>query len=932
MENSTHQSVSNQTDFTAVGFEKINTDLKFLVECFREILIDLGNVELAKCVPWLADSEVHEPFPDRMGQVYSIAFQLLNIVEENTASQIRRLRELELGPEKEPGLWAAELAQLKEEGTPEKLVLEVLREVEVEPVLTAHPTEAKRSTVLEQLRQIYRLLLSRENKMWTARERQQIREDTKATLERLWRTGEIPRQKPEVSDERRNVMHYLREVFPKVVPRLDRNLAMSWSDAGFDPEALENEGALPGLRFGTWVGGDRDGHPFVTAEVTRETLLELRRNALEVLTEQLDRACHELSLSQYVHPAPPFLKDAIQALAREVGATAAEPIFRHYPDEPWRQLVRLIEQKIPLTRSIDDDAELTDQPHRYRHAQQLRADLRLLYSSLIEVGALRLARMEVRPIMRTLEVFGFHSAILDIRQNSAFHEAALAQLMTASGLPGCELPSWNEEKRIEFLNEELGKPRPFLLPGVKAGKEADTVLDCYRVLAEYRKQYGGDGLGALIVSMTRSVSDLLIVYLFLREAGLVENSSEGLAALLPVVPLFETTEDLEKSSGIMRDFLAHPITKRSLHRQHALRPSRHPLPVQQVMVGYSDSNKEGGILASQWALQMAQESITAEGEKAGCRIRFFHGRGGTISRGAGPTHRFLEALPPRTVNGDIRLTEQGETIAQKYANLGTATYNLELLLAGVTGVSVRQSHQTEIARPLKGVVNRLSKISRDTYQAFLKLPEFMAFYSQATPIDALERSSIGSRPSRRTGQRKLSDLRAIPWVFSWNQSRFYLPGWFGVGSALATLEKEDEENFLWLSKEQKNWPFLRFTITNVETNLASADLDLMEKYSALVEEEAVRETIFPIIRDEFLLTQTMISKVMGGNLTQRRPRFYKTLAVRADALLRLHEQQIVLLRKWRGLGKAGDTVESDALLPEVMLSINAIAAGLRTTG
>ena len=932
MENSTQQSASQRTDFTAIGFEKINADLKFLVECFREVLVDLGNVELAKCVPWLEDSEIHEPFPDRMGQVYSIAFQLLNIVEENAASQIRRLRELELGPEKEPGLWAAELNRLKLAGTTEKEVLEVMSEVEVEPVLTAHPTEAKRSTVLEQLRQIYQLLLSRENTMWTQRERQQIREDTKATLERLWRTGEIPRQKPEVADERRNVMHYLREVFPNVVPRLDRNLAMSWSDAGFDPAALEKEGALPGLRFGTWVGGDRDGHPFVTAEVTRESLLELRRNALEVLTEQLDHAAHELSLSQYVHPAPPFLKDAIQALAREIGAAATEPIFRHYPDEPWRQYVRLIEQKIPLTRSIDDDPELTDQPHRYRYPQQLRADLRILYSSLIEVGALRLARIEVRPIMRTLEVFGFHSAILDIRQNSAFHEVALGQIMTAAGLPGHELAAWSEDQRVAFLNDELSKPRPFLLPGVKAGKEADTVLDCYRVLAQYRQQYGGEGLGALIVSMTRSVSDLLVVYLFLREAGLVENTRDGLAVLLPVVPLFETTEDLEKSPEIMRAFLAHPVTTRSLHRQHAQRPSRHPLPVQQVMVGYSDSNKEGGILASQWALQMAQEAITAEGENAGCRIRFFHGRGGTISRGAGPTHRFLEALPPRTVNGDIRLTEQGETIAQKYANLGTATYNLELLLAGVTGVSVRQTQKTDIARPLKGVVNRLAKISRDTYQAFLKLPEFMIFYSQATPIDALERSSIGSRPSRRTGQRKLSDLRAIPWVFSWNQSRFYLPGWFGVGSALATLEKEDEENFLWLSKEQKNWPFLRFTITNVETNLASADLGLMEQYSSLVDDETAREKVFNIIRDEFLLTQAMIGKVMGGELTQRRPRFYKTLAVRADALQRLHAQQIVLLRKWRRLARSGDTVESDALLPEVMLSINAIAAGLRTTG
>jgi phosphoenolpyruvate carboxylase len=921
------------SDFTAIGFEKINTDLQFLVQCFREVLIDLGDTELAKCVPWLEDSEIHEPFPQRMAQVYSIAFQLLNIVEENTASQIRRLRELELGADSEPGLWASELRRLQKLGVSGEELASILREVEVEPVLTAHPTEAKRSTVLEQLRELYRLLLARENTMWTPREHQKIREDTKATLERLWRTGEIPRQKPEVADERRNVMHYLHEVFPCVVPRLDRHLELSWAEAGFDPALLEGEGTMPALRFGTWVGGDRDGHPFVTAEVTRETLLELRRNALTVINQQLECTAHELSLSQYVYPAPQFLQEAIQSIASEVGAAHAEPIFRHYPDEPWRQFVRLMQRKLPLDRSlIGDDDHLSDDKNGYRYPQQLRADLRILYSSLLAIGAVRLARIEVRPIMRTLEVFGFHSAALDIRQNSAFHEAALAQMMTKAGLPGEQFLDWNEEQRLEFLNLELKSPRPFLLPGVKAGTEADALIDCYRVLAEHRARYGAEGLGASIVSMTRSVSDLLMVYLFCREAGLVENSPEGLACLLCVVPLFETTDDLEKSPAIIRDFLSHPVTRRSLHRQHALRPSRHPLPVQQVMVGYSDSNKEGGILASQWALQMAQEAMTEVGNEMGCRIRFFHGRGGTISRGAGPTHRFLDALPARTLNGDIRLTEQGETIAQKYANLGTATYNLELLLAGVTGVTSRQARAGDVSRPLKGVVNRLSNISRETYQKFLRLPEFMDFYSQATPIDALERSSIGSRPSRRTGQRKLSDLRAIPWVFSWNQSRYYLPGWFGVGSALAAIQKEDEESFLWLSKEQKNWPFLRFTLTNVETNLASADLGLMEKYASLVQDEALRNKVFGIIRDEFLLTQTMIEKVLGSELTEKRPRFYKTLAVRAHALQMLHEQQIVVLKKWRQLRSSGDTPESDELLPEVMLSINAIAAGLRTTG
>lgn len=921
-----------KSDLTAIGFEKIHNDLRFLVECFREVLLDLGETELANYVPWKGTVADEGNYPARMAQVYSIAFQLLNIVEENVASQMRRRRETEQGTATEPGLWGSELKRLAQLQIPEQTLANILREIEVEPVLTAHPTEAKRTTVIEQLRALYQLLLQRENQMWTPRERENIRDEIKATLERLWRTGEIPRQKPEVADERRNMIHYLQDVFPQVLPRLDRNLEFSWKEAGYDPAKLDGEGTLPLLHFGTWVGGDRDGHPFVTDAVTRESLDELRITALTVIDRQLEKAAYELTLSQHVHKAPAFLRDAIVALAGEMGPAIAEPIMRHHPDEPWRQFVKLIQQKLPLARSFADDAHLDQAPNRYRYSHELRADLRILHSSLIEVGARRLARLEVRPIMRTIEVFGFHAGALDVRQNSEFHEKALAQMMSKAGLAGDALKGWDEAQRIEFLNKELQSPRPFLLAGTPAGPEADAVLSCYRILAEHRKKYGPDGLGALIVSMTRSVSDLLIIYLFCRETGLVENTPDGLACLLPVVPLFETTEDLEKSPTIMKDFLAHPVTKRSLYRQHAQRPTRHPLPVQQVMVGYSDSNKEGGILASQWALQMAQEAVTAVGFDAGVRIRYFHGRGGTISRGAGPTHRFLEALPERTVNGDLRVTEQGETIAQKYANLGTATYNLELLLAGVTGVTVRQAQTKEPNRPLKGVVNKLARASRDTYQAFLKLPEFMEFYSQATPIDALERSSIGSRPSRRTGQRKLSDLRAIPWVFSWNQSRFYLPGWYGVGTALSQLKTEDEESFVWLSREQKSWPFLRFVLNNVETNLASANLELMGLYADLVANADVREKIFAKIRDEFVLTGEMINEVMGGHLTSRRPRFFKTLEVRADALKVLHHQQVALLRKWRHIQASDDQQAADRLLPEVMLSINAIAAGLRTTG
>ncbi len=644
----------SKTDYTAVGFEKIDRDLAFLSECFREVLVELGEPELAARLPWIAHPPNDFPatYPPRMGQAFSIAFQLLNLVEENVAAQMRRMRETELGLSFEPGLWGYHFHRLKEIGVAENEIAQAVGAIRVEPVLTAHPTEAKRATVLEQLRALYLLLLKREDPLATPREQEALREEIKGALERLWRTGEIARHKPSVAEERRNTIYYLREVFPEVLVQLDERLAQSWRDAGFDPGWFAESHRQPALRFGTWVGGDRDGHPLVTAEVTRETLVDLRVSALRSFHHKLDRTLDRLSLAQSVHHVPEELRTAIAAGATHLGAAALGDIQLRYSDEPWRQFVRLIQERIPMKRSAEGVAELHQAPGRYRLAHEAMADLEILRRSLESTGAVRLARAEVLPVMRHLEVFGFHSATLDLRQNSAFHENALVQMMNRAGLPNDAYAGWNEEERLQFLERELGSPRPFLLPGVSAGAEADAVLDSYRVLARHRAEFGGDGLGALIVSMTRSLSDLLMIYLFAREAGLLETTDSGLACVLPVVPLFETTEDLECSPELMRKFLEHPITRPSLELQKKLRrrpASRDPRPVQQIMVGYSDSNKEGGIIASQWSLQIAQEALTEIGAERGFATRYFHGRGGTISRGAGPTHRFLEALPPGTI-------------------------------------------------------------------------------------------------------------------------------------------------------------------------------------------------------------------------------------------------------------------------------------------
>ncbi|MGA8657473.1 MAG: phosphoenolpyruvate carboxylase [Chthoniobacterales bacterium] len=905
-------------DYLAPGFEKIYDDLLFLMECLREVFLELGETRLAERLPWINEVKISEEANPRLCQAYSISFQFLNMVEESVSAEARRSRETKRGLASEPGLWAHQLEQLQKAGFSEAEIAVRLPEIRVEPVLTAHPTEAKRLAVLEQYRALYLLIVQRGNRMYTPHEQTAIRDEIKVTLERLWRTGEVHRTKPIVAEERRNVVYYLREVFPNVLGDLDLRLRQAWQNCGYHIARLNSPAALPNIRFGTWVGGDRDGHPLVTANVTAETFRDLRFAALDVLKEAMRGLVAQLTLSGGDQIASVQLEERTKQLSSETSAASATLL---YPEEPWRKFSLLLQEKIKQT--CDNKG--------YNSPGELREDLRILADSLEEIGAGRIASAVVLPVIRMVDVFGFHGAVLDVRQNSQFHDRALAQMLEAAGVASpIPFPSLSQQERLPLLYGELASRRPFLSPGVSIGPEADSVLSCYRVLKEYRDQFGLQGIGSLVVSMTRGVADLLVLYLFAREVGLWVDSPDGPAAEIHVVPLFETLEDLEAAPEIVQAYLAHPFVRRSLLLQGRLRGQARP--IQQIMLGYSDSNKDSGLLTSQWALHRGQREISRVADAAGVEIRYFHGRGGTISRGAGPTHRFLEALPHRTIRGDIRLTEQGETIAQKYANRITATYNLELLLAGVTGISLRQEVVEESGESAEPLISTLSGVSRTAYCGLLEMPGFIDFYRSATPIDALELSSIGSRPSRRSGQRSLADLRAIPWVFSWTQSRYYLPGWFGIGAALRSLEERSEEDFRRLRQTQQSSAFLRFVLTNAETNICSAERSIMELYASLCPDDEHLKKVLTTILEEFDLTHRMLRQVLGGGSGERRPRFTMTHRIRADALLALHVQQVALLRDWRAAQAANDEDSARHLFGDLLVCINAIASGLRTTG
>lgn len=916
------------------AFAKIDRDIAVLADCLAEVLRDLEpeGAELARFLP-SGNAELPLPPADPVRarpvvQALTVWFQLLNMVEENAAMMARRQKERS-GFE-EAGSWATLLPRLVAAGFSQEQLCEGLGRYRVEPVLTAHPTEAKRPEVLRLHRELYLHLFESENGFWTDRERAEIRERILGALERLWRCGETAMAKPTVADEFEQVLHFFSRVFPIVLPYLDRVFRTAWIGAGLDEGVLRDPLAWPGLSFGNWVGGDRDGHRDVTAHTTHACLRRLRLAALEVQHRALEELAARLHLSRRQQSAPDDLLDALRDLAVSQGL---DPVKEEAGDEPWRALVRLLLRRVEI-----ETASLQTGGMGTLRVEDLAQPLTVLAASLHGIGAARLVREYVLPVQRSLTVFGLHLATLDVRQNSAFHETALAMILKAHGV-ATDFAVWDEARRRAFLIEELRRPDTWRVNRGLVGEEADAVLDCYRVLAEHLRHYGHQGLGSLIVSMTRSVSDLLIVHVLAREAGLARYREGWWRCPLPVVPLFETLADLTAAPGIVADYLALPPVRLALakikHPQLQGPALAAASIAQQVMIGYSDSNKDAGYLASQWGLQQAQVAIAAAARLANAEVIFFHGRGGTVSRGGGPTHHFLEALPTASLHGQVRLTEQGETIAQKFANQGTATYQLELVQAGILAAGLRG--QGSSAWPgqdpvLRDALDRIAVRSTRTYHELLAADGFLDYWAQATPIDALEVSTIGSRPVRRTGRRTLADLRAIPWVFSWTQSRHYLTAWYGIGTALAGLQRDQPAGFAALSRALAVWPFWRSCLRNAQVSWASVDLDLAGRYAELVEDPAVRSRIFSLVKSEYELTGTMFAALEGEAWTTGRPRLRRTLDQRRAGLRVLHLHQIALMRHWRQAVKLDDQPARDRLLPELQLTVNAITAGLRAMG
>lgn len=919
----------NQLETLKTQLGKPYHDLEFLLQCFKEVLIENNEHELSGQIPWISSGNSLDEiiFSQKHFHMYSICFQLLNLAETNGAVQTRRIEEDKKNLSSINGLWANSFDVLKKNRFTAEEIAAIFSEIEVQPVLTAHPTEAKRPVILRKYRELYLLLVQRENSMYNAYENEENRNEIKRVITSIWHIDEYYMEKPKVETELDNVIHYFINVFPQIVTLLNRRLIQAWEFSGFDSSKLVENNNFPVLKFGTWIGGDRDGHPFVTADVTKKTLLTLRLNAFLILKTELIKLSENLSFYRDIQNLPSPVSERCKEIISEIGSET-KLIVSTYRNEAYKLFVLLLIEKLPIKMGLEQTFELVDKRGNYFESNQLINDLICLKKSLIKQGISILANHEVNQTIHFIKTFGFHLAELDIRQNSNYYEKALIQIVNESKSGSKISDEFSENTINEIVKTELQTNRPFVRDLKNLPEEAKNVLECFDVLQKHIRSFSGNSIGSLIVSMTRNVNDLMMIYILARETGLT-FFDKTLVLKLHVVPLFETIDDLIASPEIMDEYFRFEEVQNSLEFQRTEKKLLHK--TQEIMIGYSDSNKDGGILASSWYLYKAQKEITAVANKYGVQTKFFHGKGGSISRGAGPVHWFLRSLPHGTLSGKLKITEQGETIEKKFANKINAAYNLELMLAGTTLNTLLHKNEIVVQNAAAEILEYMGMESFKIYSELLKNEHFLEFYQQATPIDVIEESNIGSRPARRTGKRTFSDLRAIPWVFSWGQSRFHITSWYGVGSTLEKMQIEFPEKYKTLKELIPTSQFVRYVLTNIDTSLATTDVEVMTMYAQLVNDENVRENVLQLLLTELEKTHRLMQELLGRPMHERRKNHFYSTALRAEALDILHKNQIRNLTLWRN-PELTNPAEKDKLLKELLISVNAIANAMGTTG
>ena len=861
--------------------------------------------------------------PDTMVLVvraFAYFLQLANIAEDAHHIRRRRAHEMAASPPRAGSLSYALDAIIRQgperDGTTvDERLDQFFQHALVSPVLTAHPTEVQRQSTQRALHNIAELLDRSDRWTLTPDERAEVDDALKSLVLTLWHTRMVRPTRLRVIDEVKNGINYYRSTFFSEVPRL-----YSMTEDLLHERFPDREWTLPSFfRIGSWIGGDRDGNPFVTAETLRETVRLQSSAAFDFYLEEVHALGEELPLSQLLLDVTPELV----ALSDHSPDTSPQRL-----DEPYRRALIGIYARLAATARRLDQAQpvraAVGDAEPYASAEILAQELVVIRESLRANHVARLATGRLRRLIRAVDVFGFHLVPVDLRQNSDVYVRVVAELLAQAGVHSA-YESLDESGRIDLLSRELQGTRPLYAPYLRYSPEVSGELEIFFAARDLRKRYGDALLPHCIISKCDGLSDLLEVALLLKEAGLMTGGAAPSVGM-QIIPLFETIEDLRRAGETMNAAFSLPIYRALVT---SLRDT------QEVMLGYSDSNKDGGFLTSGWELYQAEIALTRVFQSHGVRLRLFHGRGGSVGRGGGPSYDAILAQPAGAVSGQIRITEQGEVIASKYATPEVGRRNLEILVAATIEATM-MDHQREVehAEHFQTIMDRLSTLAFNAYRALVyETPGFTQYFRESTPLAAIATLNIGSRPAARRASDRIEDLRAIPWVFAWAQCRLMLPGWYGFGSAVEQWLVEVPDGLDTLQEMARIWPFFRSLLSNMDMVLAKSDLAIASRYAELVSDVRLRQEIFGRIEGEWHRTRELLLKITGQTRFLAENRLLeRSIANRFPYMDPLNHLQIAMLRRLRTSEANGEGTMDERIQRGIHLTINGISAGLRNSG
>jgi len=908
----------------------LRRDVKFLGHILGDVLIHHGGHELLETVEKIREktkqlrekfdestyevlkqeiSQLHDPLRKQVIRAFSIYFHLVNIAEQNHRIRRRKQYQLEETQVLQPHSIESAVQSLKQNEVSADLIAELLHKLSLELIITAHPTEAMRRSVLEIHSRIAHLLQDLDHPLLNKSDRKYLQNRLFNEVMILWQTEELRIEKPTVMDEVSNGLYYFDETLFEVLPKIHQELQEALAEI-----YPNKEWRVPNfLRFGSWIGGDRDGNPNVTADVTWQTLVKQRRLVLRKYKDSLRKLQKRLSHSIHHVSMDPEL---IQSIENE------EHILEDH--EKWR--IRHEIYRVKLTIMIKKISNVESKKDGYVHANQFLEDLKLIQRSLNMHIPANHPIKDLEKLIRQVELFGFHLATLDIRNHSGEHEAAISEILNKVRITP-DYAALTEDKKVELLVDLLKDARPIVSAYGEYSEQTQEILNVFHMIRRAHEEFGERAIEVYLVSMTQSVSDLLEILVLAKEAGLYQPHADGtVESKITVAPLLETISDLSAGPEIMKKLFEIDV-----YRKHV--SSRGDL--QEIMLGYSDGSKDGGTLTANWKLYQAQQKIHEVAKQFNIRLKFFHGRGGSLGRGGGPLNRSILSQPAETLGDGVKITEQGEVLSSRYSLHDIAYRSLEqathALLTASAHVSKDAEHQHERTPEWEEAMDRISAYALKQYQSLVfGDPDFLTYFREATPLPELGALNIGSRPMSRKGSSRFEDLRAIPWVFAWTQSRQLLPAWYAAGTGLSQYASSEKELGL-LQQMYKEWPFFRSTIDNLQMALMKADFTTAKEYIAMVENQEIAKRIFTALTDEYEKTKQMLLAITGqSELLEHVPNIKESIRLRNPYVDPLSYLQVALVTQLRK--KKEQDIEDDSLLREVLLTINGIAAGLRNTG